>query len=253
MKIGMSAGACGLLLVGSLSASMAAGERVLEQSLPATGVRAIAVSGGNGAARIAVGDEDAVLIRVVIRPERLSDRNPWQGIKAWFLSSAYDDVDDLIEAIRLDTDSSGGGTLAVGLRPPRRTRESRVSEDWRITVPRRLAVKLAMARADTEVKGVAGGVDISIGNGSADVDVPGGDLDIEVTVGKADVRTGSTALRDLDLRSEVGDTRLWINGLKVDYPDPPGPGSRISMAGEGDDSITVFVQVGDASLRVNEK
>lgn len=242
---------CGLLFV-SGSWSPAFAERVLERELPADGIRMIVLDGGNGSARIAVGDDDTIRIRVGIRPERLSDNSPWQGIKKWFLTSAYDDVDDLIEALELKTDPSGG-KLEIDLRPSRRTRESKVREDWRLTVPPRLAVRLAMARADTEVIGVAGGVEVSIGNGSADVDVPGGDLDVEVTVGRADVRTGSDTVRRLSLRSEVGDTRLWMNGLKVDHPDPPGPGSRISMSGQGSDTIEVFVRVGDASLRVNER
>lgn len=78
-------------------------------------------------------------------------------------------------------------------------------------MPKRLAVKLAMARATTNVDGVAGGVDISLGNGSVDVDVPGGDLDIAVTVGKARVRTGSESVGKLSLRSQVGNASLRVN------------------------------------------
>jgi hypothetical protein len=85
-----------------------------------------------------------------------------------------------------------------------------------------------------------------------DVDVPGGDLDVSVTVGKARVRSGSESVRELGIRSQVGNTNLWMNGMKMKYSDPPGPGSRFSMSGDGEDSIKVFVQVGDATLRVNE-
>lgn len=251
MRAAFITGVCGLLLVCNLSAA-AAEKRELERELSADTVRSIVLHGGNGSARIQAGDADTIRIRVAVRPDRLSDTTPWQEIKNWFLTSAYDDVDELIEAVRLDTASSGG-ELSIGLKPSRRTRESKVLEDWQLTVPRELAVRLTMARAETAVTGVAGGVEISIGNGSTTVDVPGGDLDVAVTVGKAEVRTGSTAVRRLSLRSEVGDTRLWMNGLAVDYPDPPGPGSRIRMSGQGEDSIEVSVRVGDASVRVNER
>jgi hypothetical protein len=43
-----------------------------------------------------------------------------------------------------------------------------------------------------------------------------------------------------------------MNGMKVKYPDPPGPGSHVSLPGKGRDSIEIFVEVGDATLRVNE-
>ena len=200
-----------------------------------------------------MGDEDTVQIRVELRPENWSDNEPWQGIKKWFLTSAYDDLDDLIDTIRLDADSSPSGRVKIGLTPPKRARESKVREDWSITVPKRLAVKLELSRATVEIEGVAGGVDISLGNGSIDVDVPGGDLDVAVLVGKAQVRTGSKSVRELGVRSQVGNTSLWMNGMKMKYPKPPGPGSHVSLSGDGEDSISIFVQVGDASLRVNDQ
>ena len=49
-----------------------------------------------------------------------------------------------------------------------------------------------------------------------------------------------------------GNTNLSMNGMKMRYTDPPGPGSRVSLSGKGEDSIRIYVQVGDASLRVNE-
>ena len=241
-----------ILLVVGATTLVFAKERVLQKTIPVNEVNAIVLDGGNGSAHISVGADDTIQIRVEIRAEKLSDRDPLRGIKKWFLSSAYDDLEELMKAIRLEADPSPTGKIKIGLEPPVRTRESQILEDWYITVPQRLAVKLAMARATTEVEGVAGGVDISLGNGSVDVDVPGGDLDIVVTVGKARVRTGSESVGKLSLRSQVGNTDLSMNGMKMKYSDPPGPGSGISLSGKGQDTIRIYVQVGDASLRVNE-
>lgn len=241
-----------ILLVVGTTMLVSAEERVLEKTIPVNDVDAIVLNGGNGSVHISVGADDTIQIRVEIRPENLLDNKPLRGIKNWFLSSAYDDLDELMKAIRLEADLSMTGKIKIGLTPSVRTRESQVLEDWQITVPKRLAVKLAMARATTTVDGVAGGVDISLGNGTVDVDVPGGDLDIVVTIGKARVRTGSKSVGKLSLRSQVGNTKLSMNGMKMKYTDPPGPGSRFSLSGDGEDTIRVYVQVGDASLRVNE-
>jgi hypothetical protein len=245
--------ALGLLLISMPATPLFAKERVLHEELAAEQIDAIVLTGGNGSARILVGDEDIIKIRVEVRPEKWSDNEPWQKIKDWFLSSAYEDMDDLMDAIRLDADPSQRGKLKLGLTPPVRTRESKVREDWQITVPERLSVKLKMSHATAEIQGVAGGVDISLGNGSADVDVPGGDLDVALLVGKAQVRTGSESVGELSVQSQVGNTRLWMKGMKVKYPKPPGPGSHVSLSGNGEDDISIFVQVGDASLRVNDQ
>jgi hypothetical protein len=128
-------------------------------------------------------------------------------------------------------------------------REGRVEEKWIVTLPARLAVSLRMSSAEMQIDGVAGGTEVRAGHGSVRVDVPRGDLRIDLTVGDVKVHNASTSLGNVVLSSRVGSTRLWINGLRLQVPNPPGPGSRISAAGEGQETIRVGVEVGDISVK----
>ncbi|MDH3402774.1 MAG: hypothetical protein OES32_08075 [Acidobacteriota bacterium] len=107
-----------------------------------------------------------------------------------------------------------------------------------------------MSSAEVDITGVSGGAEVSAGRGSVRIDVPKGDLRVALTVGDVDVTSGSSSLGEIDLESTVGSTKLWMNGARIKYPNPPGPGSSVSVSGKGEDTVIVDVEVGDIAVDV---
>ncbi len=210
-------------------------ERELTAEVSADGIDEILLDGHDGKAVIEVGDGEQIQIRVTIKAKR-------RGLV--YKSSAGRAY---VEDARLKTDERGG-TLEVTLSDDRGRKD--VEETWTIVVPRRLAVVAEMSAAHIEIADVTGGVEVHLGVGKVQVDVPRGSIKVKVSVGNAIVTTATDSFGDVDLRAQVGNTRLWIGGHRIKYSDPPGPGSKISMEGEGRDQISVSVQVGDAFLRI---
>jgi len=242
--------AVSLALVFALAPAAMATTVVQESEVPAAGLDSIVVKAGSGSARIVTGADDRILIRVEISPRHWSDDNPFQAIKEWFLTSSYEDVDELVEAVRIDTEHKGEGKLRIGLTPSGSSRKDKVREAWTLTVPARMAVGLTMDAAEVEISGITGGAKVRAGAGSVQIDVPRGDLEIGLEVGDVDVSSGSGSLGAVDLQSTVGSTHLWMNGARIKYPNPPGPGSEVSVSGNGEDSVRVDVTVGDISVNV---
>jgi len=210
-------------------------DRELTAEVSADGIDEILLDGHDGKATIEVGAGDQIRIRVKIKAKR-------KGLV--YKSSAGRAY---VEDARLETDTRGG-TLEVALSGGRGRKDT--EEAWTIIVPRRLAVVVEMSAASIDITDVTGGVEVNLGVGKANVDVPRGNIEVRVSVGNATVETQTDSYGDVDLRAQVGKTRLWIGGHRIKYSNPPGPGSKVSMEGEGRDQIKVFVQVGDASLRV---
>lgn len=225
------------------------GERVLSWDGPAAGVNRLELRGGNGSATVRAIDGDKIRIRLGLKRGRHSSGDLWRAPFRWFFRSEYESVEDLKQAIELQVEQRGS-RLVVKPLPHGRSRESRIAESWQIEIPRHLGVAIVMDSAEVEVRDLEGGVDVSLGHGAAEVDVPSGPLDLEVTVGKIDARVRDGQIGKLSLSSQVGDTRLWLDGDRVRYPRPPGPGSEVEIDGDGKNDVRVHVRVGDASLRV---
>lgn len=213
-------------------------DRELSADVPAAGVEIVRLIGHDGEVAIEVGDTEHIRIRVHIKSKR----------KGLMRSSSRGDA--YVEDARLET-SMRGGRLQVELSGGRGREE--VTETWTVVVPARLAVEVRMAAARIAIVGVAGGVGVKLGTGDLKVDVPRGAIDADVTVGNVEVNTRTDSHGEVDLRSRVGDTDLWLDGSRIDYPNPPGPGSRVSIRGSGRDRIKVSVMVGDADLRLGTR
>ena len=226
----------------------ARGERTLTWEQAADGIDRLELDGGNGSVEIVASDSETIEVELRVRFDRWP-RNAGRGALGWFLRSDYPDGDALVEAVKIEAEHSDN-TLEIGVRPRGKSREALV-EDWRIRVPRRLALELDLASASVDVTGVEAGVQLRMGHGDAKIEVPRGPLDLRVTVGKIDARVREADVGYVSLRSQVGDTRLWLDGNRVRYTDPPGPGSEVVIEGDGPDDIDVRVRVGDAKLRVN--
>lgn len=231
-----------------VSALGAGGTRVFERELPASDLSRVSVIAGNGEITVIATPEEVVRVRLEARAKRWTGDDD-RGPLAWFLSRRLEDEPDLLQAISL-SERVEDGELVLRAHPRGRSRESRIAETWRLEVPARLALELSASSAEVEVSGVAGGVRLRQGHGAAIVTVPGGDLDLGVQVGRLEARSGAREWRRVGLRSDVGSTRLLLDGRRMRYPNPPGPGSHVTLEGRGEDTLELRVQVGDAVLRL---
>ncbi|HVS62420.1 MAG TPA: hypothetical protein VMT85_02835 [Thermoanaerobaculia bacterium] len=239
------------LLGGTVWAGGGARSRIFERELSAGELSAVRVAAGNGKVTVVAHSEELVRVRLEARPKRFTgdeDRGPL----GWFLTSRLDDEQELLRTISLDEEVEHGA-LALRLLPRGRSRESRIEETWLLEVPSRFAVELSASSAEVGVTGVAGGVRLRQGHGSATVDVPGGALDLALDVGRLEARSGAPDWQRVALRSQVGDTRLVLDGRRVREPKPPGPGSQVTLEGRGTEILELRVQVGDAVLRLEEE
>jgi len=223
--------------------------RILAWEGSATAIENLILRAGNGSLTVTAAETDRVRISLEVSPKRWTDDESGKKVAAWFLTSGNATDAELIASIALQV-KDRGEDVEISLRPGGRTRASRVNEAWTIEVPARLTVAAEMDAAVVSVAGIAGGFRLRLGHGKADLDLAGGDLDLKVTVGELSVRTRGD-YGDIDLRSTVGDTELWLGGLRIDYPDPPGAGSKVAVGGEGTLRAHVEVEVGDAELRIN--
>lgn len=244
--------ACSLTAASPLTAQPAkrsALRQVLTAEIPAREIRSIALEGADGLARIVPGADDKVRVQVRVSLQPVGKQDFGDLVRRWFLSSAYDSDQDLLNALKLQSRTQAG-KLTLGLTPPVRSRHQRLREEWTIEVPPRVALDLSLEAADLEVSGVAGGVGAEVAVGQLSIDVPAGNVAVSLGVGDAKIRTASGSVRRVQLESSVGRTSLWMNGLRMPVDREPGAGSEVTTDGQGQYTYKVEVSVGDAELRI---
>jgi hypothetical protein len=148
-------------------------------------------------------------------------------------------------AVELDADS-GADTIAFGLRYA--GDRDGLDETWTLEVPARLAARLELAVGDLDVRGLEGGVKLSVNVGDIEAEVPRGDITARTNVGDIRVTSATDSYGDVELEASVGDTHLTQGAHRVRHPKPAGAGNRISLDGPGRDRIQLKTSVGDATL-----
>ncbi|MEJ2582948.1 MAG: hypothetical protein P8127_15145, partial [Acidobacteriota bacterium] len=94
--------------------------------------------------------------------------------------------------------------------------DRRFEEQWNITVPARLKIRLDHDVGDIEVDGVVAGVELDSGVGDVAIEVPEGNVNVDLGVGTAVVRAPAMAYGAAEAAGGVGDARLTVHGKKVD-------------------------------------
>ena len=148
-------------------------------------------------------------------------------------------------AAELDADSSAD-VIDFGLRYA--GDRDGLDETWTLEVPARLAARLELAVGDMDVRGLEGGLKLSVNVGDIEADVPRGDITARTNVGDIRVTSATDSYGDVELEASVGDTHLTQGDHRVRHPKPAGAGNRISLDGPGRDRIRIKTNVGDASL-----
>jgi hypothetical protein len=205
--------------------------RTIERTFAAESLKDFSVKGNVGRIVVSATTSDSIRLRLDLRARTQ------QGL---FGSRKGDP-----NAAELDADSRSDA-IDFGLRYA--GDRDGLEETWTLEVPARLAAQLELAVGDMDVRGVLGGLRLSVNVGDIEADVPRGDITAKTNVGDIRVTSGSDSYGDVELEANVGDTHLTQGDHRVRHPKPAGAGNRISLDGPGRDRIRIKTNVGDVSL-----
>jgi len=142
---------------------------------------------------------------------------------------------------------STGDTDRLELRVEPSTKD-RCDEKWSVNLPAATRLEASMDRADVQVKDVASGVDLHVGNGTLVIDVAGGDVRARVEKGDIVATHRAPEPGPVQLQTTVGRVRLELFGAPLQHRRAPGAGDRITLDGRGSDHISLRSTVGDVRL-----
>lgn len=127
--------------------------------------------------------------------------------------------------------------------------DRRFEEDWHITLPSTVALKLNHGVGDISIRGAEAGIGIDSGVGEVGVKNAGGDISIELGVGTAVVHAQAAAYASAEAEAGVGDARLTVRGQKI--ASGGFVGHAANWEGDGTLHIEVSVGVGDAVIQLD--
>jgi hypothetical protein len=225
-----------LVVVAMVVTADAGDTRTLTRSVDAGSVTRLVLDSGIGDVEIiAAPDATEIAIEVVLTPRRggffSSKRRAEQEVEAAVLSAE-------IKRDRLQLKIT-----------PEADDDRRFEENWSITLPASVALKLSHGVGDIDIRGAEAGVDIESGVGEVRVEVGGGEVSIELGVGTAVVRGPAAAYASAEGAGGVGDARITARGEKIS-----GAGfvsHSATWEGDGNFHIEVSVGVGDAVITLD--
>jgi hypothetical protein len=222
-----------LFVVAMVVTADAGDTRTLTRSVDAGSFTRLVLDSGIGDVEIiAAPDATEIAIEVVLTPRRggffSSKHRAEQEVEAAVLSAE-------IKRDRLQLKIT-----------PEADDDRRFEENWSITLPASVALKLSHGVGDIDIRGAEAGVDIESGVGEVRVEVGGGEVSIELGVGTAVVRGPAAAYASAEGAGGVGDARITARGEKIS-----GAGfvsHSATWKGDGNFHIEVSVGVGDAVI-----
>lgn len=226
-----------VLLVAAIAVTAGAADtRTLTRSLDAGSTTRLVLESGIGDVGINASPEASEInIEVVLTPRRggffSSKRKAEQDVEAATLSAEVK-RDRLHLKIMPEADD-----------------DRRFEENWSITLPANVALKLSHGVGDIDIRGPEAGVEIESGVGEVRVEVGGGEVSIELGVGTAFVRAPAADYASAEGAGGVGDARITARGEKI------SGGGFVSHSatweGDGTFHIEVSVGVGDAVITLD--
>jgi len=229
-------GVLALVLIASAAcATPANGERLIERTVPASGIQELAVRAHVGKIDIRTTTADQVVLRLRIKSK---------SYRSWLFTSREGDPDRA--ELRSET---RGATLAFDLRYD--GDPDGLEEHWEFQVPARLAARLNLSVGDIDVRGLSGGLTLKLNVGDITADISAGDVTADVNVGSIKVSTATNSYGLVRLEANVGGTRIdGAGSARIRRSRRFGPGDSASLDGDGHDRIRLEVNVGDASLHL---
>jgi hypothetical protein len=225
-----------LLVSATVSTADAGDSRTLTRSVDAGSINRLVLDSGIGDIEIhAVPGSSEIAIEVVLTPRRggffSSKRRAEQDVEAATLVAN-------VKRDRLELTIS-----------PEADDDRRFEENWILTIPPTVSVKLNHGVGDISIRGADAGVEIESGVGEIRVEVGTGDISIDLGVGTAVVRAPAAVYASAEGAGGVGDASLTVLGEKI------SSGGFVSHSatweGDGTFHIEVSVGVGDAVIRLD--
>jgi hypothetical protein len=215
------------------------GPRTLSADVSGTGLDTLALQVGVGELRVTASADDEVHAEVTLRPKEreLFGFLHWSGAPGRDMAAAviHQELRDKRLTLSLDLDGHD---------------RDEIKQEWEVQVPARLRLDSVMNVGEMNIAGVAGGVGAKLDVGELEIDVPKGSIDADVNVGEIRARSGSGHHGRIQLASNIGDATLLLHGSESGVHEHGGLGNRVSMDGNGPDSMDLRLNIGEVTLRV---
>lgn len=225
-----------LVIAAAATLAEAAESRTLTHTVPQGTLNRLVLESGIGDIDIeaAVGATE-ITVEVVLTPRR-----------GGFFSSKRRAAQE-VEAASLSV-RTRGDRLELKI-TPEADDDRRFEENWSITIPTSVALKLTHGVGDISVRSADSGIGIESGVGEVGVDATGGDISIELGVGTAVVRAPAAAYASAEGAAGVGDARLTVQGKTIESAGFVSHAA--TWEGNGTSHIEVEVGVGDAVIKLD--
>jgi hypothetical protein len=216
-----------------------AGPRALSADIPGSGLDTLALQVGVGEVHVTASADDEVHAEVTLRPKE----REFFGFLHWSNAMGRDIAAAAIHQERKDKRL----TLSLDLDGHD---QDEIKQEWEVQVPSRLKLDSVMNVGEMNIVGVAGGVGAKLDVGELEIDVPKGSIDADVNVGEIRAKSGSVHHGRIQLASNIGDATLLLHGNESGVHEHGGLGNRVSMDGDGPDSMDLKLNIGEVTLRV---
>ncbi|HEY1773028.1 MAG TPA: hypothetical protein VGH91_07550 [Gammaproteobacteria bacterium] len=210
-----------------------------------TGVQHITFQAGTGEAIIGTSSDDQLHVQLDLR----QDERGFLGVFHWMSEDTTRDLKGA--SVKLQRHGDG---VEISLVYPSGDSHSDVKQEWTVTLPPRLALQAHMQAGRMAIKGMAGGIDASLGAGDLTIHSAAGPIRGDVRAGRLHVVSDSTQPGAISLRSMFG---LAVLDLQGTYYGPPEKqsgfkffGNDVNHAAGGKDDMDLHVTAGLVDLRV---
>jgi hypothetical protein len=222
-------------------AAQAPTQRTLTADIPAAALKKLELHVGVGEVHVKASADDQVHVQVTLKQQE----REFLWFFHWVSTGTAKDIAGAAIQQRI-----AGDTLDLGLNYKGDSDSNDLKQEWEVELPVRLALDTDMKVGELTIKDVAGGVEASLNVGELSIDVPRGHLKGDVNVGEIRVKSGSADHGRISVSSSIGEAVIYIDGSQSGYHDHGGLGNSVTVDGKGHDDMSLSVNIGEASLRI---
>ena len=224
----------------SEEAGASAEPRTLTLDSAITGLDTLGLAVGVGEVHVSASNDDQLHVQVKLRQKE----HEFFGFLHWSQSANH----EIAKAALLQ--DRKGKRLSLSLDLGRRDQDD-IKQEWEVQVPVRLKLDAVMNVGEMIIKDVAGGVGAKLDVGELNIEVPHGAIDADVNVGEIRARSASAKHGRIELASNIGEAVLLIKGSQSGIHEHGGLGNRVSMDGDGPDSMQLKLNIGEVTLHLD--
>jgi hypothetical protein len=215
------------------------GPRTLNADIETAGLDTLGLQVRVGELRVTASHDDEVHVQLTLRPKERSFLGflHWSGGLSHDISAASIHQDRKDKRLTLSLDLDGHD-------------QDEVKQEWDVQVPVRLKLDSVMNVGEMDIADVAGGVGAKLDVGELEIDVPQGSIDADVNVGEIRAKSASSHHGRIQLASNIGDATLLFQGAESGVHEHGGLGNKVSMDGDGPDSMDLRLNIGQVTLHL---